>query len=364
MNYNRSILISHLTIPTNEIGSWNVLLTDLLKKEQFFFDNIISPLSVDKIDGVNIAIKTTTIIQRILSKFDNVYLKKNYWNSLQKVINNNPVDDFNIIVFDDLKIVFAIDKFAKKCNLRKRIRILFYLHGYEIGLNLEKRTKFYSCIDKLIVLTESSYVHQINSNHTIPCEVELLSNGIDSQVFHPVDVNQKNRLKKKFNLSNDIIYFLWVSQDRPKKGLSIILKAWSKLYKKHKNIELLVIGTHEPIIANGVKWFSRRPNKEIKEFYQLTDYYIFSSLCHEGHSLSLTEAIKCNAKCIVSDIDPNSEIIKKDKYGILVTSPNMVESWTNTIEGVLSGVIIFNKYNANDIFRKDEWILNFKKTLL
>ena len=68
MNYNRSILISHLTIPTNEIGSWNVLLTDLLKKEQFFFDNIISPLSVDKIDGVNIAIKTTTIIQKILSK--------------------------------------------------------------------------------------------------------------------------------------------------------------------------------------------------------------------------------------------------------------------------------------------------------
>ena len=45
----------------------------------------------------------------------------------------------------------------------------------------------------------------------------------------------------------------------------------------------------------------------------------------------------------------------------MVTSPNMVESWTNTIEGVLSGEIIFNKYNANDIFRKDEWILNFKK---
>lgn len=364
MNYNRSILISHLTIPTNEIGSWNVLLTDLLKKEQFFFDNIISPLSVDKIDGVNIAIKTTTIIQKILSKFDNIYLKKNYWNSLQKVINNNPVDDFNIIVFDDLKIVFAIDKFAKKYNLRKRIRILFYLRGYEIGLNLEKRAKFYSSIDKLIVQTQSSYLHQLNSNHTIPCEVEILPNGIDSEVFHSIDVKQKLKLKNKLNLANDKIYFLWVSQDRPKKGLSIILKAWSKLYEKHKNIELLVIGTHEPIIANGVKWFSRRPNKEIKEFYQLTDYYIFSSLCHEGHSLSLTEAIKCNAKCIVSDIDPNSEIIKKDKYGILVTSPNMVESWTNTIEGVLSGVIIFNKYNANDIFRKDEWILNFKKTLL
>jgi glycosyltransferase involved in cell wall biosynthesis len=75
----------------------------------------------------------------------------------------------------------------------------------------------------------------------------------------------------------------------------------------------------------------------------------------------LTEAIKCGVKCLVSDIDPIAEILNNEKYGILVKHPNFVKSWIETIEKILSNEIVFNKYDANEVYRMDEWISNIKR---
>ena len=163
-------------------------------------------------------------------------------------------------------------------------------------------------------------------------------------------------------LKPNVKYFLWISQDRPKKGLNIILKTWSKLLEKYHDIELLIIGTEKEIKGDNITWLNRKPNKELCRYYQATDYYLFSTLWHEGLPLSLIEALKSGAKCIASDIDPIKEVLHNGNLGLLVDKPNIVNSWVNAVTEVMDGNYDFNKEDVdlNSIYDSNQWIKEFK----
>ncbi len=358
-----NILISKTPIPSSLIGSWNNLLTQLLVKRPNFFEYIISPRTKNKIKNINIESQEYYLDKFYAKYYKKEYSKKKFWRPLEKILIKKPDTKFNVIIFDDAQIALAVDYFSKKQKIRNRIKIIFFLRGFDFSVNIEKRNKIYATFDKLVVQTKSSYLHQVATNHTIPCEVFILPNGIDNSLFYKVDIDVKNELRNKYQLPTFKRYFLWVSQDRPKKGLSIILKAWEELIKSYDDIELIIVGTDKPIKGGNIKWFEKRSNSKLPNFYQLTDYYLFSSLCHEGHSLSLTEALKSGAKCLVSDIAPNSEVLADSKYGYLIENPHNVESWVNAMKNVLEGQMIFNEFDSKDIYCMDDWIHNFTKIL-
>jgi len=359
----KNILLSSTAIPSNKIGSWNVLLTNLLIKDATFFDKIISPNPSYKINNVNVLVKNNKFSTFLFSKFDIFYQKKKYWKKLKQQIKGNEI--INVIIFDDIKTLQAIDFYARKEKKRKNLNIIYFNRGFRFEVNTANRNIIYNCIDKLIVQTEISYIKQVKENHTIPCEVEILRNGINSTLFYPLSIEKKEELRKKLNLKTEVKYFLWVSQDRPKKGLSIVLKAWEKITKNNNDVELLILGTHNEIKGKKITWLGRKKNEELAVYYQSTDYYLFSSLCHEGHPLSLTEALKSGAKCLASDIDPISEVLHNGDLGYLVKNPHFVENWVNAINDVLVNKINFNKNNIDLIKLYDEkdWIASFKEIL-
>ena len=54
---------------------------------------------------------------------------------------------------------------------------------------------------------------------------------------------EKLKLKEKLNVTGKTV-FIWCSQDRPKKGLNLILDAWREVYATNQEIVLLVVGSH------------------------------------------------------------------------------------------------------------------------
>ena len=359
----KNILLSSTAIPSDKIGSWNVLLTSLLKKEAFFFDLIISPKSDYSLNNINVVVKSNEVLKSFYSKFDRFYSKSAYWKNLKKSIKKNEV--INVVIFDDIKILQAVDHYSRQEKLRENLNIIYFIRGFRFDVDLKIRNAVYNSIDKLIIQTETSYNKQVEENHAIPCEVKILRNGIDSSIFYPLEEEAKNELRIELNLKPTVKYFLWISQDRPKKGLSIVLKAWSKIIENRKDVELLIIGTHKEIKGKQITWFERRKNSDLAEYYQATNFYLFSSLCHEGHPLSLTEALKSGAKCLASDIDPISEVLHNGDLGYLVKNPHFIESWTNAIHDVLNNEVNFNKNETdlNKLYDNEKWINSFKEIL-
>ena len=360
MKTRNNILISHIGIPSDVIGSWNVLFTNLIDSDTSVFTHIISPKPIREINDVNhfIVEEPTFAVYKIGSLIKH-YKKKVYWKGLKKILvkSTDSVSVVNIV--DNIGILLAIDFFSKKQGFRNKIQINFFLRGFNFSKDTEN---IYNAIDQLILMSKSSYLDQIKNNHSIPCEVKLLRNGINSTIFYPLVESKKIELRNQLNFNNDKKYFLWVSQDRPKKGLKIILKAWGELVKNNSNLELIIIGTQNKIIGKQITWLGRKPNSDLAKYYQATDYYLFSSLCHEGQPRSLTEALKCGAKCLASNIDPISEVLHEGDLGLLVDYPNFTSSWVNAINYVLSTNVDFNKKKLDllKLYDFDQWSKEIK----
>lgn len=365
MRTRKNVLISHIGIPSGKIGSWNVMFERLINNNNLLFNYIISPKPSREIKNMKYFIVEEPVFAAYkIEKLIKYYKKKPYWKALKKILLKNQKEIITLNIIDNIGILLAINFFSKKEGLRDRLHINYFLHGYNFDRHIEK-DKIYNSIDTLILLTNLSYKNQLINNHAIPCEVKLLRNGVDSTIFYPIKNKEKQELRSELNLKKGKIYFLWISQDRPKKGLKIVLKAWRELIINNSNIELIIIGTYNEIKEKQVVWLERMVNYKLAKYYQATDYYLFSTLCHEGHPLSLTEALKCGAKCLASDIDPIPEVLQDGKLGMLIEYPNFVSSWIDSINYVLNNDVNFNKENIDllKLYDFKEWSKNIKKIL-
>ena len=205
----------------------------------------------------------------------------------------------------------------------------------------------------MILLTHESYLVHKKYYKSLPCKIEILHNGIDNKRFYKLDERNKTLYKKRFNVSDKKI-FVWCSQDRPKKGLHIVLEAWKKVYKKHKNIELWIIGCDSKSKQEGVTYFGKIPNDNIATYLQTADCYLFSSLCQEGFPLSLTEALHCGCYCIASSMGGVPEVLQYGKLGKLIENPHFVSEWEGAIEEFLKKPLFFEKIPEN-LYSSESW---------
>ncbi|MFD0762127.1 glycosyltransferase family 4 protein [Lutibacter aestuarii] len=349
MMTSKTVFISHLPIPNPKIASWTNRYTKLIKENTRSFDYIIAPKGKEKIKSVDYCTITepnlfTYKIVRIIP----FYKHKVYWNSLKKIIiKHNKV---TVHIIDNPNILFAINYYSKKNGLDNQIRIIFHMCGYSYKFDKFKKNIFYNAIDTLVVQTNSSLKLQNKQLDNVVCNVKQVYNGIDGTKFFRISKDQKQILRNKYGVQPEKMIFLWVSQDRPKKGLSIILDAWNKLIEKYLNIELFVIGCTKKGNYKNVRWLGKVKNYKLPEYYQLADFYLFSTQCHEGFGLTLGEALKCGVSCIASNITPMDEILNSELYGKLVNNPSDSKSWEDAIH---KEIIKYKTNNYQNIYLKN-----------
>lgn len=309
------VLISHLPLPYQGIGSWTTLYHNYITKSEHHIDAIICPpLKKTKYTDIDYVFYENSK----LNKFKNKLLSNRFYNILKALISyisNNKQHKFIIQIIDNTGLVFAVNDFLIKNSLRERVYIQYSFHGFSIqSENLIKKINA-SC-DELILLTKLAYNDNLKRHTLLPKYVSILNNGINTEIFKPISEKQNNRTT-----------FLWCSQDRPKKGLHIILEVWNKFHEYYPNTELQIVGTHKIYQGGGVKCLGRIPNDEISEVYQNADVYLFPTLCHEGFGLTLAEALHCGCFCIASRIGGVPEVLNQGEFGWLINEPHNEENW-------------------------------------
>ncbi|MBF0695066.1 MAG: glycosyltransferase family 4 protein [Flavobacterium sp.] len=320
------ILISQFSLPYQQIGSWTTLYGNYLSDDHQI-DIIVCPEPEVKYANVKYSYvekDLSTAISRRL--FGYTYLE--YTRALKKVIKND--EKYIIQVVDNHGMVPFISEFLKKNGLRTNCKIQFFYHGFSPLYNNYHGDKFFAHIDEIVLLTKASYRSFIRYYNSLPCNVSILANGIDTSKFTTVDQSQKNKHKSELGLSGKTV-FIWCSRNRRKKGLELILDAWKHVYPKHPEIALLVIGGNCKNPINGVKFIGEIDNDSLPYYYQTADVYLFPTLCHEGFGMSLIEAMHCGCYSIASALGGVPEVLENGKLGTLVANPHFVTEWVAAI---------------------------------
>ena len=151
--------------------------------------------------------------------------------------------------------------------------------------------------------------------------------GVDMEKFNPecfVDVKKED----------DKFTFLFVGRIVGDKGVNELVEAFTRLYDKHPNTRLVLVGNYEEnldplkketmdrikanpdIVACGPKY-----GDDLLQMYVDADCFVMPSY-REGFPNTVLEAGAMGLPSIVTDINGSREIIENEKNGMIVPSKN------------------------------------------
>ena len=343
------ILISQIPLPYNQIGSWSTLYSN------YFVDNhkvdiIICEKPLYYFAQIKYGIVRRDFIDKIKKNFFKIN-KAEYQRELEKTIKDD--GRFVIQIIDNYGMVKPIHDLLQKMGLRKNCFLQFFFHGFYPYTQQNSSQKFYNLLDEIIVLTDSSYKAFKEEVPVLPNFFSILHNGINTVKFNKIGSSEKMALRQGLGFSTKRV-FIWCSQDRPKKGLHIILDAWQKIAQNHDDVVLLIIGCEPKKDTETVKYLGRIPNDELSKFYQIADCYLFPTLWQEGFGLSLIEALHCGCYCIASKLGGVPEVLQWGKYGKLIDNPHFVEEWVDAITEFLEGKLTYPSL-PKELYSTEAW---------
>lgn len=353
MNNIKTILISNKPLPYNNIGSWTSMYNNYLEGDHKI-DYIICDEPEEKNEDVVYKSTNKSLSQRIYFKLNRINSNEHIFKIIASIFEPNTkyiiqfVDNFGGVTFISEKLN---NKFGKE-----NFYYQFFYHGYAPFFGNFQSRKFYESIDEMVLLTYLSYKEHIKYYTVLPCKFSILHNGVNSDDFKKINIEAKSKLRLKEGFSVDKKIFLWLSQDRPKKGLDFILNIWKKIDKNtKKDSEFWIIGSNRQFNVPGVKSIGRIPNKELPKYYQMTDVYLFPTLCQDGFGLSLAEALHCGCYPIASKLGGVPEVLQNGKFGKLIENPHFENEWKDEIEAVmLSKKELTNSFNV-ELYTLKTW---------
>jgi glycosyltransferase involved in cell wall biosynthesis len=159
-------------------------------------------------------------------------------------------------------------------------------------------------------------------------KLEFLPNGVDADVFYPVDAIRKRRLREELGLPVDAVLALFAGRFVPKKGYDILLRCNSSAYR------MLLVGGEPSAIERentDAVFLGLRTQRELADLYRASDIFVLPSRA-EGFPLTVQEAMASRLAVITSD-DPGYDIYDLDPDGFALVSPN-VESFSAALEDI------------------------------
>jgi len=171
-------------------------------------------------------------------------------------------------------------------------------------------------------------------------EVSLIPNGIDVELFKPMERNEGlaeallgsnslllNSAQQAARLQNNVIGF--VGELREKKGLKTLLSAYAQVYKKQPAI-LLIVGEvragedrkifdefQASIPDSRIIVTGNISHKDMPAYYALMDVFVHPSL-RDGMPNALLEAMACEKMVIATPVGGVTDVVEDGKNGVLV----------------------------------------------
>jgi phosphatidylinositol alpha-mannosyltransferase len=124
-------------------------------------------------------------------------------------------------------------------------------------------------------------------------DVRLVPNGVDVSAL-AVDVPRS------------VTRVVFLARDEPRKGLDVLLAAWSQVVEAAPDAELVVMGCRRPV--SGVKWMGEVDDDIKAEVLSSAAVFVAPNLGGESFGITLVEAMAAGAAVVASDLEAFREV--------------------------------------------------------
>jgi len=160
--------------------------------------------------------------------------------------------------------------------------------------------------------------------------IQIVPNGIDTDVFKPCDLQGKAELKRRLGLGRSLTV-LYSGRLSPAKNPEGLIEAWNAISRDVPNAELVFIGdgplrkaledrTATLGLNESVRLAGNKP--EVLSWYQAADIFVLPSH-QEGLSNSLLEAMSCGLPVVSTRVSGSTGIFAESDVGELVDVGDM-----------------------------------------
>ncbi len=154
--------------------------------------------------------------------------------------------------------------------------------------------------------------------------IEVIPNGIDDTVFHPIEAPAKRALRTSLGLPPTGPIVLSVSSIIPRKGIDLLVAAWESVLQRHPDALLVLVGSNtvRPTVGNpearsnvatylesiraSVAALSRPESvrfagevENVQDYYRAADLFAFASL-QEGLPSAVMEAMSSGLPSVLA----------------------------------------------------------------
>lgn len=192
-----------------------------------------------------------------------------------------------------------------------------------------------------LIITFNDRIERFLIEKGVPPEkMIVLFNGVDMEIFHPVEAQQKRDLKKQLGLSLNKKILLFVGRFVPKKGFDKVLAVHSKDY------QIVCIGGESPKrnFGDDVVFLAKLDQKALAQVYQAADIFILPSKS-EGFPLSIQEAMASGLPIITTN-DPGYTQYKLDRKYISLIDHTDEKSIRDAIYNIYSNDELLSKMSV------------------
>ena len=174
----------------------------------------------------------------------------------------------------------------------------------------------------IIIATTKSYAIHSRQLRKYLYKVRVVPNGVDIKRFHPK--LDKNKIRKKYNISEDDKVVLFVGNLEAYKGCEYLLSAFSIVAKEMNDAYLILVGkgslesrlkevAMKFDVKNKVFFAGYVRDNELPYYYAACDVFVLPSISeYEGFGIVQLEAMACGKPVIATNIPGVREVDKKE----------------------------------------------------
>ncbi|ODS24353.1 hypothetical protein AB835_04100 [Candidatus Endobugula sertula] len=253
--------------------------------------------------------------------------------------------------------IFRAGDGVHKVWLQKKLSISNWLQrwwllrsSYHKALIHEEKQMFENQSLKKVICNSHMTKQEITNHFSIDKEkVIVIYNGVDTQLYKPVNQDTKATLRQSLNIPGNALVFMFSGSGFERKNLSTTIKAFSQL---SGNCYLIVVGRdkklasykrlakrnhcHDRVIFLGAQERSNMPS-----IYQMADVLVLPTL-YDPFPNAILEALSSGLPCITSTTCGAIDIIPKHHCGSIVAAKD---------EGAL--IKAMNRYQEKELLARE-----------